>query len=200
MPALVGPFVAFLLGVALAWLGREHDDDRVLSPRTAIVALFASLVFAPVSAYFLIFAGDWSFGYLLDTRAVPSAVELCLVLLDAALVLAGLLAGRAAVRRRSDRGLLALGVFPSLVIVGLLFAFFPRLRVEGTYHQVKSAFGTEPVAGGPLGYAILWMDGLLVAGFVLTVRALAGARKAPPESETQAPATPQPLLGRRSRR
>ncbi len=200
MPALVGPLLAFLLGVALAWLGREHDDERVLSPRTAIVALFASLVFAPVAAYFLIFSGDWASFYLVDSRAVPSALTLCLVLLDAALVPLGFLAGRRAAHRRAERVLIALGVTPGLLIVGFLFAFFPRLRVDGTYHQVKSAFGTEPVAGGPLGYAILWMNGLLIAGFVLTARALGSQRRTPATSTPEGPSTPQPLLGRRSRR
>jgi cytochrome bd-type quinol oxidase subunit 2 len=200
MPALVGPLLAFLLGVGLAWLCREHDDERLLSPRTAIVALFAALVFAPVAAYFLIFSGDWAFFYLVDSRTVPSALELCLVLLDVGLVLAGFLAGRHATHRRAERTLMALGITPGLLIVGLLFAFFPRLRVEGTYHQVKSAFGTQPVAGGPLGYAIRWMNGLLIAGVVLTVRALGSQRRAPAPSEPSGPQTPQPLLGRRSRR
>jgi hypothetical protein len=200
MPALVGPLLAFVLGVALAWLCRAHDDDRLVSPRTTIVALFAALVFAPVAAYFLVFSGDWAFSYLLDSRSIPSALELCLVMLDAGLVLVGFIAARHATHRRAERTLLALALTPGVLIVALLFAFFPRLRVEGTYHQVKSAFGTQPVAGGPLGYAILWMDGLLAAGFALTVRALTGHRRAPTPSEPEAPQAPQPLLGRRARR
>ena len=114
-------------------------------------------------------------------------------------MLAGFLAGRHATHRRAERALMALAVIPGLMIVGILFAFFPRLRVEGTYHQVKSAFGTQPIAGGPLGYAILWMNGLLATGFALTVRALTSHR-APTPSEPTGPQAPQPLLGRRARR
>ena len=68
---------------------------------------------------------------------------------------------------------------------------------------MKSDFGTQPVAGGPLGYAILWMNAMLVIGFALTVRVLNGQRRAPAPSALDAPdATErkQTLLGRRARR
>jgi len=56
--------------------------------------------------------------------------------------------------------------------IGLLLALFPRLRVEGTYHQIRSDFGTQAVAGGPLGYAILWMNAVVIGGFAAAVRAM----------------------------
>ena len=95
-----------------------------------------------------------------------------------------------------------LGVVPAVLAVGLVLALFPRLRVEGTFHQVRSDFGTQPVAGGPLGYAILWMNGLVIAGFAAAVRAMSGqgfgAAKSPaPEAP---PPAPEGYLGRRSRR
>jgi hypothetical protein len=95
-----------------------------------------------------------------------------------------------------------LGVVPLVIAAGLVLALFPRLRVEGTYHQVRSDFGTQPVAGGPLGYGILWMNGLILAGFAAAVRATSGrgfdAAGAP---EPEAPkAAPQGYLGRRQRR
>ncbi|MFO0762831.1 MAG: hypothetical protein U0359_40715 [Byssovorax sp.] len=122
------------------------------------------------------------------------------MLVSAALAPAGFVACRAALRRRSARLLAALALLPSALLVTLIGAFFPRLAIVGTYAQIQGAFGTEPVPGSPLGYAILWMNGLLIAGLVLTARALTGERRAPPPKEPARPAAPEPLLGRRSRR
>src|SRR4051812_11074551 len=101
MPALVGPFVGFALGVALAWLCREdadRDDEAALRRAAQVVALFAALCFVPVCAYFLAFASDWSLSYLVDSRAVPSAALLVLVVANGALVVLGFWAGHRAVR------------------------------------------------------------------------------------------------------
>lgn len=207
MPAFLGPLCGFALGVALAWLAwasAAHRDDLGWGARTAVAALYGALVFAPACAYFLLFAGDWSLGYLVDGRAVPSAFGLALALLDAASVPLGLVAARRALGRRGSRAPLLLGVIPSVVAVGLVLALFPRLRVEGTYHQVRSDFGTQPVAGGPLGYAILWMDGLILTGFWAAVRAMDGRSigiGTPKAAATEAPPpAPRGYLGRRARR
>lgn len=205
MPALLGPLVGFSLGVMLAWIARDEadrDDDHGARSRALIVALFGALVFAPVCAYFLIFAGDWARFYLVDSRSFPSALDLVLVVIDAAVVPFGFVIARTWGRRRAYRALGALGGVPAVAALILVLIFFPKLRIEGTFHQVRSDFGTQPAAGGPLGYAILWMNAMLIAGFALTVRALTG-RPTPP------PVEPAPrdveggrpkLLGRRGRR
>lgn len=205
MPAFLGPLCGFALGVALAWLAwasAARRDDSGWGARAAVAALYGALVFAPACAYFLIFASDWSLGYLIDSRTVPSAAGLALALLDAGSVPLGLLAARRALGRRASRAPMLLGVIPAVLAVGLVLALFPRLRVEGTFHQVRSDFGTQPVAGGPLGYAILWMNAVIVGGFAAAVRAMSGqgfgSAKAP-ASEAPPPA-PQGYLGRRSRR
>ena len=205
MPAFLGPLCGFALGVALAWLAwasAARRDDSGWGSRTAVAALYGALVFAPACAYFLIFASDWSLAYLIDSRAVPSAAGLALVLLDAASVPLGLVAARRAHSRRASRTPMLLGVVPAVLAVGLVLALFPRLRVEGTFHQVRSDFGTQPVAGGPLGYAILWMNGLILAGFAAAVRVMSGQGFGPtkrPAPEAPPPA-PEGYLGRRSRR
>jgi len=209
MPALLGPLIGFALGVLLAWLARgeaARDDDRSLRARAGIAALFGALVFAPACAYFLIFASDWSRFYLVDGRAVPSALDLVLVLVDAAVVPAGFVAARRAGRRRAYRTIGALGGAPVAVALALVLIFFPKLRIEGTFHQVRGDLGTQPVAGEPLGYAILWMNGMILAGFIVSARALSG-RSAPRPPE---PASPRhldeadsakvKLLGARGRR
>ena len=178
MPALVGPIVGFTLGVLLAWLGRgeaPREDGAAGRARARVAALFAWLVFAPACAYFVVFACDWAFFYLADSRAIPSALLLVLVAVDAVAVMTGFWAGHRTARLRGPAGdpaLLALGAGPLAVAVALLLAFVGRLGVDGTFHQVSARFGTRAVAGGPLGYAILWMNAMIVGGMVIAARAL----------------------------
>jgi hypothetical protein len=126
-------------------------------------------VFAPVCAYFLAFAGDWSIAYLADSRSIPSALLLLLVGLDAASVVFGFSVGRRSLGRRSLRAVTALIGVPLGAALVFVVLFYGRLRIDGTYLQVRGDFGTQPVAGGPLGYALVWMFGLLAAGFGLTL-------------------------------
>ena len=203
MPALVGPLVALALGAALAFLCRGEvlrEDHLAVRARATIAALFGALVFAPACAYFVIFAGDWAFFYLLDSRAVPSAALLVLVVADAALVPAGFLAGRRAAERRAERALVGLAVVPAAAAGALILAFFTKLRVEGTFHQVTERFGTRPVAGGPLGWAILWMGAATAAGFAIAARELTARPRRVVPAPPVDPAAPgaRPLfLGRR---
>lgn len=207
MPALVGPFVGFALGVALAWLSRVEalrEDDAGFRARVAVVALFGALVFAPACGYFLVFAGDWSLFYLVDSRAVPSAALLVLAVVDAALVALGFTAGHRLARRRAEGALVLLWAGPVVVAGSMVLSFFSRLRVEGTTHQVASSFGTQPIAGSPLGWAVLWMGAMVVAGFGLAARALVEGpgplRPAGPSTPgSGAPGSAPAFLGRRRR-
>jgi hypothetical protein len=193
VPAFVAPLVGFALGALLAWFsavaahrpGALRAAEPRLSPGPsgrplALVTLFAVLVFAPVCAYFLVFAPDWSFAYLVDTRRIPSAIDLLLLLLDAASVPAGFAAVQAYVAtagagpaaQRSVRALALLAGAPLSMALIAVIALSRRLALDGTYRQVEGDFGVHPVAGGPLGYALLWMYTLLAAGFAVTVSAL----------------------------
>lgn len=195
VPAFVAPLIGFALGVVLAWLGAaapRRPPPWGLSapgappwappgrPATAeprgrplvLAALFSTLVFTPICAYFLVFAPDWSFAYLVDPRRVPSAVDLLLLTLDGALVPAGCLAGARLAERRSLRATAVLAGAPLAVATLAVLALSPRLAIDATYRQVQGDFGGHPVAGGPLGYALLWMGAMLAAGFAITARAL----------------------------
>jgi uncharacterized membrane protein (DUF485 family) len=206
VPALVGPFLALALGAALAFLGRAdapREDESAARARLAVAALFGALVFAPACAYFLVFAGDWALFYLADSRGVPSALELLLVVTDAALVAAGFAAGHLAAKRRAEVALFAMMVAPGTIAGALVLAFVPRLRLEGTFHQITARFGTQPLAGSTTGWAVLWMNAMIVAGFVVAARALAErpylSRPVPPapQGPSPRPAEPARLLGRR---
>ncbi|WP_437726856.1 hypothetical protein [Sorangium sp. So ce861] len=213
MPAFVAPLVGFALGALLAWFSAAAPHRpgalRAAEPRLAsgaldrplaLVCLFAVLVFAPVCAYFLVFAPDWSFAYLVDTRRIPSAVDLVLLLLDAASVPAGFVAAQrfaasAGGRPTAQRSIRALAVFagaPLAIALVAVLALSRRLALDGTYRQVEGDFGVHPLAGGPLGYALLWMHTMLAAGFAVTVSALLRREPTGGVQKGEPPAGPRP--------
>ncbi|AKT39398.1 hypothetical protein [Chondromyces crocatus] len=219
MPAFVAPLIGFALGALLAWIRgaaplqpfarsqpggtawqalRDHGVSGMGTARTAearslaLATLFGLLVFTPICAYFLTFAPDWSFAYLIDSRRVPSALELLLLIADAAAVPAGFLAMERAGEHRSFRATGSLVGAPLALAALLVLLLGKRLTVEGTYRQIQGDFGVGAVAGGPLGYALLWMHGLLIAGLVLTAQALLNGRRSAkrPPREGDAPRRP----------
>jgi hypothetical protein len=176
MPAFIAPLIGFVLGIAFAWNAADEiasDPTSVLGARSLVVAtLFSVLVFAPAAGYFVAFDGDWAFGYLVNTQKIPSAVVLALVLVYASSVPIGFAAAASHARRRRLRAVLSLAAVPvGLTLLGML-VFSRRLGVSATYAQFHGDFGIQPVAGTPLGYALVWMDGALALAVALTLREL----------------------------
>jgi len=151
-------------------LGRSASGlgGRALLVTTA----YALLVFAPIAGYFVAFEPDWSFAYFVDSERLPAAVPMAVVLLAAASVPAGFLATIADARAHRLGRVLRLGAIPALLSAVLLLATFSRLSVHANYAQFHGDFGTRGVAGGPLGYALIWMLGVLAAATAWTLRAL----------------------------
>ncbi len=182
MPALFGPFFGLFLGVLFAWaardeIGRTQGAPWLGSRALVVAAVFSVLVFTPICAYFLAFDADWSYLYYVDTRRIPSAVELALVLVDAASIPLGFVIATGRVRTRRLGPVLWVGVPPAAIAaLGLLIAA-GRVQIQASYTQFHGDFGTRPVAGGPLGYALLWMDSLLVFGTVFTIQKLRHAAR-----------------------
>ncbi len=163
-----------MVGLGFAWAAREElgRAGTVLSRSLVVVCLFGAIVFAPIAAYFLALAPDWSFAYAVDTRRLPRIVELSLVLLDALSVPLGFVA--AAPRTGSPRPnvWVKLGAVPGLLVLAFLAAAFPRLSVHASYAQFHGDFGVRSVAGSPLGYALLWMSAVLLAAVAWTLHSL----------------------------
>jgi hypothetical protein len=175
MPAPLAPFIGFALGVALAWwareeLARSQSVAGIGSRSLVLVTLFATVVFAPIAAYFLAFEADWSYAYFIDTRRIPSALQLALVLLDAASVPVGFVVAASLARARKLGPLLTLGTPPVVFVLGCIALAAGRFGIQASYAQFHGDFGTRPIAGSSLGYALLWMDALLVFGIVWTTR------------------------------
>ena len=176
MPAPTAPLIGFILGVVFAWGAGEElgkNAGRVEGSRSfVIVTAFSLLVFAPISAYFLAFAPDWSYAYLVDSQRLPSAVDLGLVLIDAVSVPAGFaLAARSASAEDVTR-LMRLSALPALLVVSFLLATAQRLSVAASHAQYHGDFGTRSLAGSPVGYALLWMSAVLAGGVAWTLHSL----------------------------
>lgn len=168
MPVLIALPFGLSLGVAFAWLARR--ELRRVAPGDfgtrglAITALFALFVFAPISAYFLAFEPDWCFAYLFDTARASAALTPASLLLEPGSVPAGFLVGRRLLERGRDETTLLRVLSGTLVLtLGALMLGLRRFAVQGSYAQFHGDFGTQPLAGSSLGYAILLL------GFWLTV-------------------------------
>lgn len=176
MPAFIAPLLGFVLGIVFAWSALDEiasEPASVLGSRSLLVsALFGVLVFAPAAGYFAVFDPDWAFAYLINARHIPSAVVLGLVILDALVVPAGFLLAAPHARRRRLGPTLALAGVPSAVALIAMMLLSRRLGVAGSYEQFQGDFGTRSVAGTELGYALVWVDGVLALAISLTVREL----------------------------
>jgi hypothetical protein len=137
-----------------------------------ITTAFALLVFAPVAGYFVAFEPDWSFAYFVDSERLPSAVPIAVVLLAALSVPTGFLAAVADARAHRLGRVLRKAAIPAALAAVFVLATFSRLSIHANYAQFHGDFGTRGVAGGPLGYAVIWMLGVLGAATAWTLRAL----------------------------
>lgn len=209
MPIPLAPFIAFAVGVFLAWRSRAetNEDDSLRSAPVRAVVLYATLVFAPVVGYFATFATAWSFAYFVDPRLVPSAISLTLVLLSAVAVVGGFVASRRALIRHAPGELAWLAGGPLTLVLVTIVALHGRLGVDATYERFVGHFGREPLFTSRLGVALVWMDSIVAAGAIVTARWLT-PNQAPgqtlPLPVRSAPVTPTPpnddptrLLGRR---
>lgn len=168
MPALAAPLFGLSLGVLFAWAGAEEIARAHSSSSRSLVvaALFGAIVYAPACGYFQAFFPDWAFAYYLDAQHRGLAVDLGLVLANALSVPLGLaMVARSAAARRAGT-LTRAAVIPAALAVILVLALSTRLRVVSTFAQFHGDFGTEPLVGSALAWALLWMA-LIVAGAVV---------------------------------
>jgi hypothetical protein len=168
--------VGLALGVVLAWIaGPElsRDGGPVIASRPfAVVVAFAALVWLPIVGYFVAFHGDWAYLYVVPWRRVPSAVDLGLVLLASAAVVAGFCVTVPRVRKRRFGPVVAMVVVPGALTAATVTIAAPRLAVSGTFAQFHGDFGTEPIAASTLGKGVLFMGIVLALGVAWTVYTL----------------------------
>jgi hypothetical protein len=171
MPVLVALPFGLCLGVSFAWLSRRElrrVTAEVGSRGLGIAALFALFVLAPVCAYFLAFEPDWCLAYLVDTSQATPVLPPALLLLALVSVPGGFLVGRLLLEH--DEASL-LRVLAGLVVLtlGSVMLGLRRFAVQGSYAQFHGDFGTQPLGGSSLGYAILLLGFWLTAGLLFAV-------------------------------
>ena len=69
---------------------------------------------------------------------------------------------------------LRIGAPAGLLALALTLLLFPRLSVQATYAQYHGDFGTRPVAGTPLGWALVWFGAVVLVATLYVVSALRG--------------------------
>jgi hypothetical protein len=182
MPALIFPLLGLSLGVFLAWLTAddlagarlETTGSRGLLATTA----FGASVFAPATGYLLAFYPDWCFSYRVDVSRFGPAPLLACALLDAASPAAGFaLAARWATTHRPVPVLRLAGT-PLLIACALALSQTRRLQTLATYAQFHGDFGTETIAGSPLGYAVLLVGLVTTLGWLWTAHVLRSRTRA----------------------
>jgi hypothetical protein len=176
VPIPFAPLVGLALGALFAWIAAPElardEGPTPFTPAFVIVAAFAGLLWAPVVGYFVVFHGDWSYLYLVPWRRVPSAVDLGLVILSGAAVIAGFWLAVRPVRTRRLRPIVAMVVAPGGLAVAGVGVAAHRLAVSATYAQFHGQFGVEPIGSSTLGKGVLLMGILLALGLAWTVRSL----------------------------
>ncbi len=165
------------MGLGLAWVAAPPARTARAQQGTAtwaILGVFGFAVLAPYCAFFLSFAPDWSFAYLVDTERLPQYLLLLVPLLAGASVTMGYLVGQPAATQGRLGKLLRLAAAPSLLLLLLLAATLTRLRVDASYPQYHGDFGRRSVMASPLGAALVWFDAALLLGLLSTAGALRG--------------------------
>jgi hypothetical protein len=139
-----------------------------------IVTLYALFVFGPAAAYFLVFEPAWASAYLLDAGSHARAFDVALAVLVPASVVGGFLVTGHAIRRHRPAAALRIGAPVGLVALALTLLLFPRLSVHATYAQYHGDFGTRPVAGTSLGWALVWFGTIVLVATLYVASALRG--------------------------
>lgn len=173
MPVVVAPLLGLSLGAAFAWAASEELARHApagSSRATLVVLLFGVLVFAPASGFFPAFFPDWSYAYFLDGARHGVALDLGIVLATGLSVPCGfsLAAGSASHGRTSS--LARFGAVPAVLALVVIAVSLPRLRVYATYAEYHGDFGTEPLTGSPVGYALVWMTAVVAGASAWTIR------------------------------
>jgi hypothetical protein len=173
---LTAPFTGFALGALFAWLGREdlvRGAPAMLAARSlVVVTAYALFVFGPATAYFLVFEPAWASAYLLDAGRHTRAFDALFAVLAPASVIAGFVVTGHAMRRHRPAAALRIGAPSALAAFALALLLFPRLSVQATYAQYHGDFGTRPVAGTPLGWALVWFGAIVLVATLYVSNAL----------------------------
>ncbi len=145
---------------------------RVVARSLALVLLFSILVFVPACAYFLVFEPAWAYLYLVEGARRFAALNFLTLCAAVASVPAGFLLATPHARAQRSMDVGRLAALPAGIAFVILLTSLPRLAVRASYAQFHGDFGTEPLAGSSLGWAVLWSALVTTSAALYTASAL----------------------------
>ena len=176
MPIPLTLWIGLLLGLTFARISHavlsQASGSALATPAFSVVGAFSLLVFAPIAGISDALAPDWALAYLVDSQRLPAALETFCVVAAALSVPLGFVWGAAASARRRWNILTRRIALVSIALVTTGAALSPRLGIQATYAQYHGDFGTRPVSGTDLGYALLWMFTILGLSTTWTIISL----------------------------
>ena len=131
MFAVWAPLFGFSAGASLAWLERGsliHRPQVASVPAFQAACAFGFALVAPTSAYFLGYAPDWAFAYLVPSDRLPRFTVVLLVMLCSLSVPLGFFAGAPWSRAQQASKLGALAMSPALALPQYLHPVFQLQR------------------------------------------------------------------------
>lgn len=159
MLALAWPLAAFSSGALVGWLGRKSrsaDTEIWAEPRFHVSCWFGCGVLSPIAGYFLLYAPDWAFAYLVAPSALPRATVTLLIVLSGLSFPAGFAVSAANAERTPQAKSPVAAIASGLAALGVLLATVSRLVVDTTYAGYHGDLGTGSIASGRLGYALFF--------------------------------------------
>ena len=158
---LAGASVSFAARVQIRNLQRPVFANRYFGA----LVLFQAMILLPAGAYFQTFYGDWSWMYLLDTRALPLGLSVMAVFAYPVAGTMGFLVGYFSARSNSDWVTGMFMAVQGLGLLGLIVIANEKLLVVGSYDQYHRNVGLTPLTGSSLlpsvllawsGIAVTW--------------------------------------------
>jgi hypothetical protein len=111
-------------------------------------------VLGPVAGYFLLYAPDWAFAYVVAPSALPRATVTVLIVLSGLSFPAGFAVSAANAERTPRATSPVAAIVSGAGALCVLLATLPRLVVDTTYAGYHGDLGTGSIASGRLGYAL----------------------------------------------
>ncbi|HMR09227.1 MAG TPA: hypothetical protein PKA88_25780 [Polyangiaceae bacterium] len=172
MPALVFPLLGFVIGLGLARIASGERGSTTESRDVVLAACFGAVLLGPTTAFLFALSPDWCLSYRVDSRRLPGFFPALLALGSACGPVLGVVCARALSWSRRPRLLWQLFALTLGSIAALLLVGSARLGRVASYTQFHDDFGVRPVAGSPLGYALLWLFSIVAVGVALTARGI----------------------------
>ncbi len=170
MPLASLPLIGFAIGAMMTLAatrgGRERGADMDAPFR--LVLLLSLLVHTPAATCLLVYHTDWCLSFAFPSDDLPRlAIPLAMFANLISLPL-GFLAAERSARSGGTQGVLVRAGIALGAVTLLSALFWTELGTDASYTQFHNGFGTQNLSGSVLGYTLIWMVVMLLAGTLYT--------------------------------